>query len=133
MYFHYSCTPTVPDQVTNLAVQPSVLSNGLISLTVTWGEPHSDVDITRYEGTYRILPSGSPEGGFSQGPTNRRRVFSNLMSGVNYEVRVRARSPIGAGEYRSVTTTCMPVCVCVCVCVHACVRVRACMRACVCA
>ena len=31
------------------------------------------------------------------------------MSGVNYEVRVRAVSPIGAGEYRTATTSCMPL------------------------
>ena len=128
MHKAYSCTPTVPDQVPNLAVQHSELSNGVISLTVTWGEPHSDVDITRYEGHYRMLPSGSWRGGFYQDVSYRQwvysnRVFRDLMSGVNYEVRVRAKSPIGAGEYRTATTACMPVCVCVCGCVLACVRV----------
>ena len=108
-----SCTPTVPDQVPNLAVQPSELSNGLISLTVTWGEPHSDVDIKLYNGNYRILPSGSWTGRFTQSATNRQRVYRKLMSGVDYEVRVRTVSPIGHGEYRTATTTCMSLTECV--------------------
>ena len=96
---------TVPDQVLNLAVQPSKSSNGRISLTVTWDKPHSDVDIARYEVSYRIQSTGRWSGGFSRAPTNRQHVYMNLMSGVNYEVRVRAWSWIGFGEYRIVTPT----------------------------
>ena len=69
-------------------------------------------------------------GGLAQPASSRQRVFLNLMNGVNYEVRVRAVSPIGAGEYRTATTTCMPNCVCVCVCM--CVYVCVCVCVCVC-
>ena len=106
-YFHYSLI--VPDQVLNLTVQPSELSNGLISLTVTWDEPHSDVTITRYESNYRIQSTGSWRGGLAQPAANRQCVLRDLMSGVNYEVRMRAVSAIGTGEYRTAITSCMQV------------------------
>ena len=105
--FISSCTPTAPNLVLNLTVQPSELNNGWISLTVTWDEPHSDVDIIQYNGNYRILPSGSWTGNFTQPARKRQHVYRNVMSGVNYEVRVRAVSAIGAGEYRTATTSCM--------------------------
>ena len=105
--------PTVPDQVPNLAVQPSKSSNGLISLNVTWGEPHSDVTITRYESNYRIQSDGSWKRGLSQPASSRQRVYRSLRSGVNFEIRVRAVSPIGAGEYKSANAASMLLTECV--------------------
>ena len=108
-----SCTPTVPDRVPNLAVQPSKPNFDRISLTVTWDEPHSDVNITRYQSNYGIQSTRDWKDGSSQPATNRQRVFRYLKSGLDYEVRVRAVSAIGHGEYRTATTSCMSLAECV--------------------
>ena len=97
------CFCIVPGNISELSIQSSESQNNRISLTVTWSGPQSDVPITRYEGNYRTLPLGNWSRTFSN--ATRQHIYRNLLTGRNYEVRVRAVSAIGNGMYAKATTS----------------------------
>ena len=94
----------VPSQVTGLSLSKAV-SSRLPALRATWATPQSDEPISRYHLQYRIngttswnsqrTISGSPP----QSSTSVR-----LAAGTEYNVRVRAVSAVGAGNWSAVQT-----------------------------
>ena len=85
---------SVPSRVMNVSVTTSVEDNNL-TLNVFWTTPQSDLPVTEYEvnvlEVMNVNVSGSP-------PANST-ILTGLDAGVEYIVRVRAVSEIGAGEW----------------------------------
>ena len=100
---HELIMPTVPVKVVNLSFQPSESGSSQVTLTLRWDEPESDVSITHYEGNYRETSSETWMGDFTT--TQFTYVYRNLTNEVDYVVRVRAVSAIGAGTYAIKTTS----------------------------
>ena len=94
----------VPSQVTGLSLSKAVFS-GLPALWANWTTPQSDKPISTYIVQYRIhgtttwgsqrTISGSPPRSFAILP---------LAAGTEYNVRVRAVSAVGAGDWSAVQT-----------------------------
>ena len=88
---------TVPSLIPNVAVQPLLEDDGSLSLVVTWDKPQSDATVTSYEGNYRIQNDTLWQQPFSNNSSQFK--FVNVTKGRNLEVRVRAMSILGHGEY----------------------------------
>ena len=96
----YIQTLQAPSQVTGVYLY-KVVRLGRPTLRVTWTTPQSDVNISRYEVQYRrngttfwgslASISGSPPVNFT--------VLTGLVAGTEYNVRVRAESAAGDGEW----------------------------------
>ena len=82
----------VPNQVTGVRYTLDN-NNNVLTMTVTWSRPSSDVVITRYE----ILYS---EDGTSQSMlrANTEQITITGTVGRSYRIRVRAVSAVGTGE-----------------------------------
>ena len=91
---HSNICLSVPSRVMNVSVIMSVEDSNL-TLTVSWTTPQSDLPITEYEvnvlEVMSVNVSGSP-------PANSN-ILTGLDAGVDYIIRVRAVSVIGAGEW----------------------------------
>ena len=98
----YLCTFAVPSQVSNIQFTQTV-SNGIINLQVTWNEPTSDRPIQHYEVQYRKQGVSSWTS-VTLNPTTRQTTIRNVDKGSVYNVRVRAVSDVGSGQWRSVTS-----------------------------
>ena len=94
----------MPSQVTGVSLSKAVRS-GLPALRVTWTAPQSDLTISQYKVQYRrwdalwgseITISGSPP------PTST--ILTGLDAGTEYNVRVRAVSAGGSGNWSVVQT-----------------------------
>ena len=105
MLFLYTCillpSQIVPNQVTGVQYTLDN-NNNVLTMTVTWNRPSSDVVITRYEVLY------SEDGGSHR--TLRASTEHLMITGTmgrSYRIRVRAVSAIGAGEQsQSITIGC---------------------------
>ena len=84
----------VPSKVTGVSVLPMVTSNQP-SLHVTWSAPSSDRTIQHYQVDYRVGTSGR----WSPNPTSTSVTLTGLQRGTTYQVRVRAVSDVGNGEW----------------------------------
>ena len=87
----------VPSKVTGVSVSASVTSNQS-SLHVTWSAPSSKRTIQNYQVDYRVGTSGSWSTQ-SPNPTSTSVTLTGLQSGTTYQVRVRAVSDVGNGEW----------------------------------
>ena len=89
----------MPSQVTGVSLSKAVRS-GLPALRVTWTAPQSDLTISQYKVQYRrwdeITISGSP-------PLTST-ILTGLDAGTEYNVRVRAVSAGGSGNWSVVQT-----------------------------
>ena len=83
---------SVPSQVQISSVSRTA-SSGSAALTVSWTAPSSDVPITGYKLSYKE----SSERNLAA--STMTYTITNLQPGTLYQVRVRAVSPIGEGEY----------------------------------
>ena len=101
---------TAPSRVSGVSVTKTVES-GSLSLRVTWTTPQTDVNISRYEVQYRRsgTTSWSSATPLSGSPPATSTVLTGLDAGTEYNIRVRAVSAAGAGEW-SVEQTEKPFC-----------------------
>ena len=93
-------------KVTNVFVITSV-KDGNVTLTVSWGTLQSELPITEYEVEYRTSDTKSWDKStrLSVSPPANSTVLTGLDAGVEYIVRVRASSEIGAGAWSDEQTT----------------------------
>ena len=94
---HSNICLSVPSRVMNVSVIMSV-ADGSLTMNVSWTTPQSDLPVTEYKVDYEdvlevmtVTLSGSP-------PANST-ILTGLDGGVEYIVRVRAVSEIGAGAW----------------------------------
>ena len=82
----------VPSQVTGVQYTLDN-NNNVLTMTVTWNRPSTDVVITRYEVLYS-------EDGTSQSTlrANTEQVMITGTVGRSYRIRVRAVSAVGTGD-----------------------------------
>ena len=87
-------------KVTNVSVTESV-EDGKVTLTVSWTTPQSELPITEYEVEYRTSDAQSwiNSTRLSVSPPAKSTILTGLAVGVEYIVRVRASSEIGAGAW----------------------------------
>ena len=75
-----------------------MLTSNQPSLRVTWSAPSSDSTIQHYQVDYGVGTSGSWSTR-SPNPTTTSVTLTGLQSGTTYQVRVRAVSDLGNGEW----------------------------------
>ena len=97
MYYTISLfTVLVPNQINMTDVV--VVSQHL--LWSNWSAPSSERPIQHYEVEYRAVDSGSTDWNrVSTNPTTTSAALKNLKPGTTYQVRVRAVSDVGSGEW----------------------------------
>ena len=95
----YNITLTGP-KVTNVSVTKSV-EDGNLTLTVSWTTPQSKLPISEYEVEYRTSDTESWINSIrlSVSPPSNSTLLTGLDAGVEYIIRVRAVSEIGAGAW----------------------------------
>jgi hypothetical protein len=98
---------TVPSAVSRPTVTQTV---GEPVLTVSWTNPPSELAITRYEVQYRVTGSGNSVWKTVPvtGPNPSPRTLSPLVGGTRYDIRVRAVSAVGGGNYSPTRTQTAP-------------------------
>ena len=71
------------------------------ALRVTWTTPQSDQNISQYQVQYRIsgTTSWSSATPLSGSPPATSTILTGLDAGTEYNIRVRAVSELGAGEW----------------------------------
>ena len=97
---HSSISLTGPSRVTGMSVTKSA-GDGNFALTVSWTTPQSDLPITKYEVEYRTINTRSwiNSTRLSVSPPANSTLLTGLDAGVEYIIRVRALSEIGAGAW----------------------------------
>ena len=105
----YSYIFLTESKVTDVSVTTSV-EDGNVTLTVSWTAPQSELPITEYEVEYRIINTKSwiDSTRLSVSPSTNSTILTGLDAGVEYIVRVRALSEIGAGAWSDEQTTVTP-------------------------
>ena len=96
------CIFAVPSQVSNIQFTQTV-SNGMISLQVTWNQPASDRPIQHYEVQYRKQGVSSWTS-VTPNPTTSQTTIRNVDKGSVYNAQVRAVSDVGSGQWGSATS-----------------------------
>ena len=97
MILYYYTLPLLPFQIVPNKVSGVRYTldnnNNVLTMTVTWNRPSSDVVITRYEVQYS-------ENGASQSMlrANTEQITITGTVGRSYRIRVRAVSAVGTGE-----------------------------------
>ena len=92
----------VPSQVTGLSLSKAMLSR-LPALWATWTIPQSDEPISKYILRYTIYGTTS-WGGQHTISLPQTSTIVPLAAGTEYDVRVRALSAVGAGNWSAVQT-----------------------------
>ena len=88
-------------KVTNVSVTKSV-EDGNLAVTVSWTTPQSELPITEYEVEYRTSDTVSWDNStrLAVSPPANSTILTGLEAGVEYIIRVRASSEIGAGAWK---------------------------------
>ena len=94
------CHSVVPQQIASVDVNRTITED-LPLLTVAWSAPSSDSTIQHYQVDYRVGTSGSWST-WSPNPTSNSVTLTGLQSGTTYQVRVRALSDVGNGDWSEV-------------------------------
>ena len=94
---HSNISLTVPSNVTDVLVTKSV-EDGNFTLTVSWTPPQIELPITEYEVEYRASNTSSWINSSVSPPANSI-TLTGLDAGVEYIIRVRTSSDIGAGAW----------------------------------
>ena len=91
---------TAPSRVSGVSLTKTV-KNGTSALRVTWTTPQSDVAISKYQVQYRRsgMTSWSSATPLSGSPPATSTILTGLDAGTKYNIRVRAVSELGAGEW----------------------------------
>ena len=93
----------VPAKVSSVSLSKEVRSGGP-ALRVTWDSPQSDVAITHYEVQYKQTGTAWSTPVINISPLATTTHLEGLQAGTSYNVRVRAVSAIGEGEWSDVET-----------------------------
>ena len=82
------------------------MSSGVPVLQVTWTTPQSDEPISQYNLQYRIhgTTSWGSQYTISGSPPRNSTILSRLAAGSAYDIRLRAVSALGAGNWSAVQT-----------------------------
>ena len=92
-----------PSQVTGVSLS-KVLREGRPSLRVNWAAPQSDLTVSRY--LVQLRKSGTTVWGtqveITGSPPATATILPGLDAGTEYDVRVRAVSAAGEGEWSEV-------------------------------
>ena len=93
----------VPSQVTGLSLSKAVFLR-LPALQANWTIPQSDEHISQYHLQYRIhgTTSWGSQHTISGSPPSNSTFVPRLSAGTEYDVRVRAVSAAGAGNWSAV-------------------------------
>ena len=77
------------------------VENGTSALRVTWKTPQSDLNISQYQVQYRRSGTNSWNSAtpLSGSPPATSTILATLDAGTEYNVRVRAVSELGAGQW----------------------------------
>ena len=94
------CHSVVPQRIAIVNVNRTITEDQPL-LTVEWSTPSSDRTIQYYQVDYRVGTSGSWST-WSPNPTFTSVTLTGLQSGTSYQVRVRAVSDVGNGEWSEV-------------------------------
>ena len=89
---------TVPSQATGVTLSKAVRS-GRLALIVTWTIPQSDVSISQYQMQYRRSGTTSWSSAAPVSGSTTSTYLEELVAGSEYQVRVRAVSAIGNGNW----------------------------------
>ena len=100
-YFKSLHVLLAPSQITDVNVSKEVRQRKPI-LRVTWTAPQSDVNISKYQVQYNV--DGTPLGSNQVTEIHTTAILSDLTAGKAYNVRVRAQSAAGDGEWSEVLT-----------------------------
>ena len=97
---HSNTSVTGPSRVTSVLVTKSV-EDGNFTLNVSWTTPESELPIAEYEVEYRTSDTESwiNSTRLSVSPPANSTVLTGLDAGMEYIIRVRALSEIGAGAW----------------------------------
>ena len=129
MSFYLNSLPALlaPSQVTGVALVKAA-RQGRPALRVSWTTPQSDVTISEYQVQFRrsgtivwdshVTVEGSPPATFTH--------LAGLDPGSEYDVRVRAKSAVGEGNWSEVQTertfnskfNCIIFISCMCTCMY---------------
>ena len=95
----------VPSQVTGLALSKAV-SSRKPALQATWTPPQRDESVSGYSIQYKIFgaPLWGNENIISVSSTLNSTIVKRLAAGTEYDIRVRAESAVGAGNWSGVQT-----------------------------
>ena len=94
------CHSLVPQRIASVDVNRTITEDQPL-LTVEWSAPSSDRTIQHYQVDYRVGTSGSWST-WSPNPTSTSVTLTGLQSGTTYQVRVRALSDVGNGDWSEV-------------------------------
>ena len=94
---HSNVCVSVPSRVMNVSVTTSV-EDGNVTMNVSWTTPQSDLPISEYEVAYKSVTALMTVT-LSVSPPASSTILTRLDAGVEYIVRVRALSEIGAGAW----------------------------------
>ena len=96
----------VPSRITNVTVSKDV-REGKPILRVNWTAPQSDVNISQYQVWYKRNGTTSWSNQVTETPPTTTAILdlsSDLTAGTTYNVRVRAVSTAGHGDWSEVLT-----------------------------
>ena len=105
-YFKSLLVLLAPSQITNVNVSKDV-REGKPILMVTWTAPQTDVNISRYQVQYKRNETTAWSNQLTETPPKTTAILdvaSDLTAGTAYNVRVRAVSAAGNGEWSEVHT-----------------------------
>ena len=88
----------IPCQVIGVSLSKAVRLRKAI-LRVTWTTPHSDVSISQYHVQYRRNGTTSWGSQTTISPPATSAILTTLDAGTEYNIRVRAVSELGDGEW----------------------------------
>ena len=91
----------VPSQVTGVAVSNAIRSKKP-ALRVTWTTPQSDVTISQYQVEYKKRSTDWRAANLASPGSTTSTLLEALDAGTVYEVRIRAVSAIGNGQWSRV-------------------------------
>ena len=102
----HSYIPLTEPKVTNVSVTESV-EDGNFALNVSWSTPQGELPISAYEVEYRTINTKPwiNSTHLSVSPPAKSTTLTGLDAAVEYIVRVRALSEIGAGAWSEEETT----------------------------
>ena len=96
-----------PSRITNVTVSKGVTPEGEPILNVTWTAPQSDVNISQYQVWYKRNGTTPWSNQVTERPPKTTAILdlvTDLTAGTAYNVRVRAVSAAGNGEWSKVHT-----------------------------
>ena len=105
-YFKSLHVLLAPSRITNVTVSKAVVQ-GEPRLRVDWTAPQTDVNISRYQVQYRRDGTASWSNQVTERPPVTTAILDEvnaLLPGTAYNVRVRAQSDAGNGEWSDVRT-----------------------------